>query len=136
MNCVFFNEHKYTQKSKENQPLSPRRRLLSAVCLLLVTFFFIGCGRKQADPEHVRIVNAYARLTLLHEQDKIVSKVPDSLYRIRVGLLFDSLKMTQDEFRADVESRTETNTAMKSFMTDVQREMLEIRRQREKRPAK
>ena len=77
-------------------------------------------------------MNAYARLSLLHEKEKLASQVPDSLYQIKVRTLFDSLKMGQDEFRHAVDLQTKDDAGWKSFMADVQHEMQKIKIQREK----
>jgi len=91
-----------------------------------------GCASKKADPQHSQTVNAYARLTLLHEREKLALKLPDSVYQIKVRILFDSLKMGQDEFRREVERQTKDDAGWKSFMADVQHEMQLIKTQREK----
>jgi len=110
---------------------SPSSCFVFPVFVLFLTLI-AGCASKKADPQHSQTVNAYARLTLLHEREKLALKLPDSVYQIKVRILFDSLKMGQDEFRREVERQTKDDAGWKSFMADVQHEMQLIKTQREK----
>jgi hypothetical protein len=99
---------------------------------VLLLILLTGCASQKDDTQHSRVVNAYARLSLLHEREKLALKLPDSLYQIKVRMLFDSLKMGQDEFRHAVDLQTRDDAGWKSFMADVQHEMQRIKTQREK----
>ena len=70
--------------------------------------------------------------SLCCKREKLAFKVPDSVYQIKVRILFDSLKMGQDEFRREVDEQTKDDAGWKAFMADVQHEMQEVRKQKEK----
>ena len=86
-----------------------------------------GCDSKNAAPYDPSFVKTFAELSLLYEKERMVNRVPDSLYQIKVAGFLSGKGMTREEFKKKVESLSADNEIWKNFIQDVTKSMDSIK---------
>lgn len=93
-----------------------------------------GCDSKNAPPYDPSFVKTFAELSLLYEKEKMVNRVPDSLYQVKVTGFLSGRGMTNEEFKMKVESLSADDEIWKNFIQDVTKSMDSIKAAANKLP--
>ncbi len=78
-----------------------------------------GCVSEPTRTYGKEVVTTYAQLTLLYEKEKMVGKVSDSLYQIKVKDFFKGKGIEEKIFRKGVEEFSRNEGVWKLFIQDV-----------------
>ncbi|MDD8018447.1 MAG: hypothetical protein PHP42_08740 [Bacteroidota bacterium] len=99
--------------------MSNSRFLRFAIYCSCVLFIFYGC---HSDPVHTfdkQLVATYAELMVMYEKEKMVNKITDSLYQIKVADLFRQKNMTEEKFKSQIDEIKMDNHEWRDFLTQV-----------------
>lgn len=93
--------------------------LLLGITFFLPAFFTASCTGEHSKPYDRPLVTTYAELTLLYEKEKMMNKLSDSLYQIKVKEFFASKGYEQEKFKKVIEELSQHPEAWKMFIQDV-----------------
>ena len=78
-----------------------------------------GCVSEPTRTYGKEVVTTYAQLTLLYEKEKMLNKVSDSLYQVKVKDFFKTKGIEEKVFRKGVEEFSRNEGVWKLFIQDV-----------------
>jgi len=93
-----------------------------------------GCNSKNTAPYDPSFVRTFAELSLMYEKEKMVNRVPDSLYQLKVAGFLSGKGLTREEFKKKVESLSAEDEIWKNFIQDVTKSMDSIKAAAGKQP--
>lgn len=93
--------------------------LLLGITFFPPVFFVASCTGEHSKPYDRALVTTYAELTLLYEKEKMMSKLSDSLYQIKVKEFFVAKGYEQKKFKKVVEELSQHPEIWKMFIQDV-----------------
>ncbi len=91
----------------------------AGIWILLFGILAPGCVSEPTRTYGKEVVTTYAQLTLLYEKEKMVGKVSDSLYQIKVNDFFKAKGIEEKIFRKGVEEFSRNEGVWKLFIQDV-----------------
>lgn len=89
------------------------------IWILIFGISAAGCVSEPTRTYGKEVVTTYAQLTLLYEKEKMVGKVSDSLYQIKVNDFFKAKGIEEKIFRKGVEEFSRNEGVWKLFIQDV-----------------
>ncbi|MBP6671723.1 MAG: hypothetical protein KA247_01175, partial [Bacteroidetes bacterium] len=75
-------------EDREQKKFTESKMHFFGIWILIFGFSFAGCVSEPTRTYGKEVVTTYAQLTLLYEKEKMVGKVSDSLYQIKVKDFF------------------------------------------------
>ena len=91
--------------------------VLSICCLLMIGS--VGCKKKHPSLKDHNLVVTYAELSILNENEKMVNKITDSLYQIKVTEFFEKKGITEDAFKEEITGVEKDNVEWREFIQQV-----------------
>ncbi|MGA9406181.1 MAG: hypothetical protein WBW71_03505 [Bacteroidota bacterium] len=89
---------------------------LAVILVLASCSIFGGCSTPAPQKFSSELVNVYAELLLLHEKEKIVGMIPDSLYRLKVKDFFEARKIDEGDFQKQINEISRDDAAWRDFL--------------------
>ncbi len=93
--------------------------LFSCVWILAFGISTAGCVSEPTRTYGKEVVTTYAELTLLYEKEKMVKKLDDSSYQVKVTEFFRKKGIEEKVFRKGVEEFSRDEGVWKLFIQDV-----------------
>jgi len=79
----------------------------------------VGCKKKHPSLKDHNLVVTYAELSILNENEKMVNKITDSLYQIKVTEFFEKKGITEDAFKEEITGVEKDNVEWREFIQQV-----------------
>ena len=87
--------------------------------ILVFGIFGTGCVSESSRTYGKEVVTTYAQLTLLYDKEKMINKLSDSLYQVKVKDFFKTKGIEEKVFRKGVEEFSRDEKVWKLFIQDV-----------------
>lgn len=78
-----------------------------------------GCSKSAPAHHDPALARVYADLMLLHEEDKTMRQMPDSLYRIHADSVLQAHGLTEESYRQKSEALAQNDETWRLFLADV-----------------
>jgi len=103
--------------------------------LVMVMLMLGGCTTEPKKPYDDALVNTYVELTWMYEKEKMLHRVTDSLYQVKVDSFFRARSYDQKTFKSVVEELSKYPDAWQRFMQEVTGKLDSVRTADERRRA-
>lgn len=103
--------------------------------IVLAMLAWYGCASEAKNPYDDALVNTYVELTWMYEKEKMLHRVTDSLYQVKVDSFFRARSYDQKTFKNVVEELSKYPDAWQRFMQEVTGKLDSVRIADERRRA-
>jgi uncharacterized lipoprotein YehR (DUF1307 family) len=106
-------------EDREQKKFTESKMYFFGIWMLVFGISAAGCVSEPTRTYGKEVVTTYAQLTLLYEKEKMVNKVSDSLYQVKVKDFFKTKGIEEKVFRKGVEEFSRNEGVWKLFIQDV-----------------